>query len=176
MFYPTDFIQINADINQKMIDQAIDWLALDSHDRVLDLFCGIGNFSLPMARYAGHVSAVEGCPIMAKRVLHNAEHNGLANMDSYVSNLMDPVADAAWWGLGYNKVLLDPPRSGVAECVPWLLDLAPERIVYVSCNPATLARDAGLIVAGGYRLVKVGVMDMFPHTSHVETMALFMRS
>jgi 23S rRNA (uracil1939-C5)-methyltransferase len=174
-FNVSNFVQANAEMNAKMIDQAIEWLGLTPKDNLLDLFCGIGNFSVPMARYAGRVTAVEGCPIMAGRVMENARANDLSNIASYMHNLMEAPELTAWFQAGANKVLLDPPRSGAAECVPWILSLAPESIVYISCNQATFARDAGLLKAGGYELTKFGMIDMFPHTSHSESMALFTR-
>lgn len=174
-FYPTDFIQVNAEVNERMVDQALDWLALTEHDHVLDLFSGIGNFGVPIAKAVAKVTAVEGCPIMTKRIHTNADNNGVNNLTGYTYNLLESPEQVSWLDKGINKVVLDPPRSGAQECLPWLIELGPERILYVSCHQASFARDAGLLVAGGYRLDKLGVMDMFTHTAHIETMALFVK-
>jgi 23S rRNA (uracil1939-C5)-methyltransferase len=159
-----------------MVTRVLDMLALDRADTVLDLFCGLGNFTLPMARLAGQVVGVEGEAGLVARALDNARLNGLDNVSFQVANLFEDQRNAAWAGVAYNKVLLDPPRSGAAEILPVLGNIHPQRIVYVSCHPGTLARDAGLLVNEfGYRLRAAGVMDMFPHTAHVESIALFER-
>ena len=172
-FHPTDFIQVNSDINQKMITQALSLLALDENDQILDLFCGLGNFSLPMARYAAHVTGVEGDPEMVKRAMHNARLNSLDNLAFYSTDLMGDVRDYPWFKKTYDKIVLDPPRVGAAMLIEQIASLKAKLILYVSCHPATLARDAGLLKAQGYVLEDLGVMDMFPHTDHVEAMALF---
>jgi 23S rRNA (uracil1939-C5)-methyltransferase len=173
-FKPTDFTQINSTINEQMIARVLDMLALDTSDRVLDLFCGLGNFTLPMARQAGLVIGVEGEAGLVSRARENAVANGIENAVFHMANLMDDHIEASWAGEGYNKVLLDPPRSGAAEVLDMLGNIGPERIVYVSCHPGSLARDAGVLVnEKGYRLLAAGVMDMFPHTAHVESIALF---
>jgi 23S rRNA (uracil1939-C5)-methyltransferase len=175
-FHPLDFTQVNPSINRQMITKAIALLDLQANDKVLDLFCGLGNFSLAMAKYCQQVIGVEGDELMVKRASANAELNGITNVAFYAANLMEATLDQAWLKQKYNKILLDPPRSGALEILPHIAHLQPERIVYVSCNPATLARDAGILVNQyGYKLDKAGVMNMFPHTSHVESIALFTR-
>jgi len=173
-FEPTDFTQINTAINEQMVARVLDLLALDSNDTVLDLFCGLGNFTLPMARHAGAVIGVEGDAGLVTRARDNAALNGLENTTFHSANLAENNAAAAWAVTACNKVLLDPPRSGAAEVLDVLAKMRPQRIVYVSCHPGSLARDAGTLVhEKGYRLLSAGVMDMFPHTAHVESIALF---
>jgi 23S rRNA (uracil1939-C5)-methyltransferase len=174
-FLPNDFTQVNTAINQAMVSRALELLAPQPTDQVLELFCGLGNFSLPVARQVQQVSAVEGDAGLIERARENAERNDIHNIDFHVANLMDEVSGLPWLRKRhYDKVLLDPPRSGALEMLPNIASLKVGRIVYVSCNPATLARDAGILVNEyGYRLVKAGVMDMFPHTAHVESIALF---
>lgn len=174
-FHPMDFTQVNADINQRMITQALDWLAPEPESRVLDLFCGLGNFSLPAARGAGEVVGVEGDESLVLRARENAEHNGLDNARFLATDLQADFTAEPWAREGFDRILIDPPRSGAQEVVETMAGAGAEKIVYVSCNPATLARDAGILVNRGYRLVRAGVMDMFPHTAHVESMALFER-
>ena len=180
-FLPTDFIQVNGDINQAMVARAIEWLDINEQDDVLDLFSGVGNFTLPLARSARSVVGVEGERSLVERALANAERNGCDNIEFYVGNLFEPdmTADSHgdWLQRRYQKILLDPPRSGAAEMIQRLPEFAPERIVYVSCGPATLARDAGVLVNElGYTFEKAGVIDMFPHTAHVESIALFTKA
>ncbi len=176
MFYPTDFTQVNARLNQKMITQALDWLCLTKDDMVLDLFCGLGNFSLPMARVAKRVIGVEGSEAMVVRAGDNAHHNKLTNTQFFATNLDDKDVLKPYKAYGITKLVLDPPRTGALEVVQQMEQLSPEYILYVSCNPATFARDADVLVSEKrYKLVQVGVMDMFPHTTHVEVMALFKR-
>ncbi len=171
-FYPTDFTQVNTEINQLMIDQALTLLALTQEDHILDLFCGIGNFSLPIARYAASVLGVEGDARMVKRASENTAMNHLKNVQFLAADLTKEFVFTK--SIRMNKVLLDPPRTGALEVLPHIVALHPERIVYVSCNPATLARDAEYLIQRGYSLEKAGVMDMFPHTQHVESIALFL--
>lgn len=176
-FLPTDFTQVNAELNVKMIDRAIAMLELTPEDRVLDLFCGLGNFSLPMARKAGRVVGVEGEESLVERARENAQRNDIQNVEFHMADLNGDLAAQPWYGEGFNKLLLDPPRSGAPVVVEKLLQPLPERIVYVSCDPATLARDAGVLVnQHGYTLISAGVMDMFPHTAHVESIALFLKN
>lgn len=173
-FHPNDFTQINPELNRKMIKQAIDVLDLNSSDRALDLFCGIGNFSLAMAKVAAHVVGVEGANIMVARAYENAKRNNISNVEFYALDLSSDQSQAEFTKINYTKVLLDPPRSGAAEILPLVANIGANMILYISCNPATLARDSGILVKEhGYRLTQVGIMDMFPHTTHVETMALF---
>ena len=173
-FQPTDFTQVNSGINRQMIRQALGLLELEKKDRVLDLFCGIGNFTLPMATKAGQVTGVEGAEELVARARDNASRNGLENVSFHVANLYESLEQEPWLRQTYDKVLLDPPRSGAFEVLAHLPCMGAERIVYVSCYPGTLARDAAELVNNlGYRLVSAGVMDMFPHTAHVESIALF---
>lgn len=175
-FNPSDFTQVNTDINRRMVARAIEWLALKPTDRVLDLFCGLGNFTLPLARCAGEVVGVEGDAGLIERAKENAANNGITNATFYTMNLAADVSNEAWFQRQkYHKLLIDPPRSGAAEMIPLISKLAPSTLVYVSCNPATLARDAGELNKEGYDLIRAGVMDMFPHTSHVESIALFQK-
>lgn len=176
-FEPTDFTQVNAEMNRAIVDQALAWLAPEATSRVLDLFCGIGNFSLPIARQAAHVTGVEGETDLVERARENAERNGVADRASFhAADLTAELSNEPWLQGGIDRVLLDPPRSGAAEVLPALAALGPERIVYIACGPTTLARDAGHLVHDhGYRLLAAGVMDMFAHTAHVESMAVFER-
>ncbi len=175
-FHPLMFTQVNSEMNPLMIKQAIELLDLQSHDEVLDLFCGLGNFTLPIARYAKHVTGIEGSDTMVSIAKQNALHNGIANTDFFAANLMKPCENNTWLRKPYHKILLDPPRTGAKEIIPYFTALNPQKIVYVSCNPATLARDAGeLVHKQGYVLKKVGIINMFPHTSHIEAMALFIK-
>ena len=172
-FHPHDFTQVNAQINQKMMTQALGLLALKPEDRVLDLFSGLGNFTLPIGRVAAHVVGVEGSEAMTERGRMNAALHGMTQCEFHAADLTQPIADKPWAQGGFNKLLLDPARSGAAEVLE-ALDLSGiERIVYVSCNPATLARDVGILRARGWELTDAGIMDMFPHTAHVESMAAF---
>ena len=173
-FKPLDFIQVNAGLNQKMIARALDLLDPQSTDRVLDLFCGLGNFTLPLSRKAGQVVGVEGDPGLVLRARENATRNGLANVEFHAADLAKDLASEPWMKLGFDKLLIDPPRAGAAEVLAQLPLKGIRRIVYVSCHPASLARDAGFLVKErGYRLVAAGAMDMFPQTAHVESIALF---
>jgi 23S rRNA (uracil1939-C5)-methyltransferase len=175
-FYPTDFIQINAQLNAKMVKRAIELLDVKRDDSVLDLFCGIGNFSLPLARIGARVTAVEGGEDLVERARMNAELNLLNNVDFHCADLFEDCRGSKWLSGGFDGVLLDPPRAGAEKILPVIAQLDVNRIVYVSCHPATLARDAGVLVAEhGFRIKGAGVMDMFPHTSHVESIALFER-
>ena len=173
-FHPLDFTQVNAGINRLMLQRALQLLDLQSTDRVLDLFCGLGNFTLPIARHARAVVGVEGAQAMVERGRENAIRNGIANATFHCADLTQPSAQQSFLQEGFDKILLDPPRSGAQEVLPALAAMKPARMVYVSCNPATLARDAGILATLGYRLEAAGAMDMFPHTSHVEAIALFL--
>lgn len=174
LFHPLDFTQINLEMNRLMVKQALRLLDLKSTDKVLDLFSGIGNFTLPIAKYAQHVTGVEGGMEMVARATANAQHNGITNVDFHAANLMEPVTSAPWMKAQYDKILIDPPRAGAKEMLPFINQFGAQTIVYVSCNPATLARDAGeLVNKHGYRLTHAGIMNMFPHTSHIEAMAVF---
>ena len=175
LFGPTDFTQVNAAINQKMVHRAVEMLDPQPDDRVLDLFCGLGNFTLPLARRAGEVVGVEGEEGLVQRARENAQHNDLSNVVFHSADLGQEPHRHPWFGSGFDKLLIDPPRSGAYEIVKHVPAFGAGRIVYVSCNPATLARDAQVLVQAGYRLKAAGVMDMFPHTTHVESIALFER-
>ncbi|MDP3845539.1 MAG: 23S rRNA (uracil(1939)-C(5))-methyltransferase RlmD [Pseudomonas sp.] len=172
-YRPGDFVQVNAPINEAMIAQALDWLAPQADERVLDLFCGLGNFALPLAQRVREVVAVEGVAAMVERAKLNASSNGLANLQFYQADLAEPVAKGAWGAEGFAAVLLDPPRDGAWHAVQQMAASGAQRVLYVSCNPATLARDAAELVRQGYRLKRAGILDMFPQTAHVEAMALF---
>ena len=179
-FRPQDFTQVNWPINRKMVLQALAWLELKSTDRVLDLFCGLGNFSLALAREAGHVVGVEGSAASVERATFNAGINQFENTEFYQADLSalmeDRKAGVEWLNQEYDALLLDPPRTGAKEIIEQMTDMLPDRVLYISCNPATLARDAGILAEQGFKLARLGVMDMFPQTAHVESMALFTRS
>ncbi|MDX1656654.1 MAG: 23S rRNA (uracil(1939)-C(5))-methyltransferase RlmD, partial [Candidatus Competibacteraceae bacterium] len=173
-FQPYHFTQVNAAINESMIQQALELLDLNGRETVLDLFCGLGNFTLPLARKAARVVGVEGDRSLVEWARRNARRNAIDNAQFYSADLTASPAEQNWLKEDFQRVLLDPPRSGALEMIPTLARLKAERIVYVSCHPATLARDAGQLVnCYGYRLQRAGVMDMFPHTAHVESIALF---
>ena len=173
-FRPLDFIQVNAGLNQKMIARALQLLDPQAGERVLDLFCGLGNFTLPLARKAGQVVGVEGDPGLIARARENAARNGLANVEFHSADLAKDLASEPWMKQGFDKLLIDPPRAGAAEVLAQLPLKGIRRIVYVSCHPGSLARDAGFLVRErGYKLKAAGAMDMFPHTAHVESIALF---
>lgn len=173
-FEPTDFIQINAAINDALVDRVRSLMSLTDDDRVLELFCGLGNFTLPIAAEAGHVVAVEGDRNLVDRARANALANGIDNVDWHTADLFDDLSGASWLAGEYSQMLLDPPRSGAGPIIERCRDLGVRRIVYVSCHPATLARDAAILCGTqGFRLVAAGVADMFPHTAHVESVALF---
>lgn len=174
-FHPMDFTQVNAGINRRMVKLALELLEPQQGERVLDLFSGLGNFTLPLATRAGEVIGVEGSQAMADRGMENARRNGLANVQFHAQDLTADFSAQPWARQGFDRLLIDPPRSGAEEVVRYLPKFGAKRVVYVSCNPATLARDAGLLKEAGYRLSVAGVMDMFPHTTHVESIAVFDR-
>lgn len=170
-----DFIQVNRELNRKMVETAINWLDLSGSERVLDLFCGMGNFTLPIAQQAQKVVGVEGVEPMVIQARQNAETSGIKNAEFYQTDLDQPFIDQAWAKESFDKVLLDPARNGALFCLDHLCDLKPSRIVYVSCNPATLVRDAEKLIHNGYRIEKSAMIDMFPHTGHLESVTLFVR-
>jgi 23S rRNA (uracil1939-C5)-methyltransferase len=175
-FEPTDFIQVNGTLNEAMVSQAVDLLQLEPAQRVLDLFCGIGNFSLPLATRAAEVVGIEGDAGLVARARRNAALNSIGNAAFHVSDLAADASGAPWARLRYERVLLDPPRAGAREVLPVVGGSGADRVVYISCHPGSLARDAGILVKEqGFRLAAAGVMDMFPHTTHVEAMAVFER-
>ncbi len=175
-FSPLDFTQVNAGVNQQMVLLACQLLDLQYGERVLDLFCGLGNFSFALARCVGEkgqVIAVEGVEDMVRRGEENAKLNHLEHVQFYTQDLSADFSDQEWAQQGFDALLIDPPRAGAEQVMHYVANFAAKRIVYVSCDPATLARDAGILVQQGYRLVRAGVMDMFTHTEHVESITLF---
>jgi 23S rRNA (uracil1939-C5)-methyltransferase len=172
-FHPLDFVQVNAGINARLVDAVVEALAPDAGDRVVDLFCGIGNLSLPIARRAGAVTGIDFAPELVARAAENAVRNGIANARFLARDLVRDAAGVR--ALEASAVVVDPPRSGAADVLPHVVALAPSRIAYVSCNPDSLAHDAAALSASGYRLERLQVFDMFPHTAHVESLALFVR-
>ncbi|MBK6728820.1 MAG: 23S rRNA (uracil(1939)-C(5))-methyltransferase RlmD [Xanthomonadales bacterium] len=175
-FDALDFIQVNAAINARMIDHALDLLDVQPGDSVLDLFCGLGNFTLPLARLAKAVVGIEGDHALVARAKRNAERNGISNAEFFMADLAENQRDASWARRHYDRVLLDPARAGADKLIEWFPFKQVKRVVYVSCHPASLARDAGMLVRQhGFKLKAAGVMDMFPHTAHVESIAMFER-
>ena len=174
VFRPLDFIQVNAKLNEKMIARALELLDAQPGERVLDLFCGLGNFTLPLARGVAQVVGVEGDAGLVARAKENAQCNGLDNAEFFAADLTQDQRSAEWMAQGFDKLLLDPPRSGAIDVLQQLPLDQFKRIVYVSCHPGSLARDAGYLVnERGFTLVSAGAMDMFPHTAHVESIAVF---
>ncbi len=177
VFGPSDFVQVNGAMNRKMAARAMELLDPGKDERILDLFCGLGNFTLPIATRAGGVVGVEGDAELVRKGAENARRNGLENAVFFAADLNEEPAGAPWLKQGYDKVLVDPPRSGAEFILPHVAASGAWRVVYVSCHPASLARDAGILVhEHGFALRGAGVMDMFPHTGHVESIALFERS
>jgi 23S rRNA (uracil1939-C5)-methyltransferase len=174
-FGPADFIQVNRDVNAAMVAAAMDLLGPTPDDAVLDLFCGLGNFTLPLGRRARRVVGVEGDAALVAKAAANARRNGAANTEFFTADLFD--GEFGPWSAGpYDLVLLDPPRAGASEIVERMAHWGPRRVVYISCHPGSLARDAGILVQShGFQLIGAGVMDMFPHTTHVESIAVFER-
>jgi 23S rRNA (uracil1939-C5)-methyltransferase len=176
-FTPGNFVQVNAEVNQRMVEQAVDWLDLQVGERVLDLFCGVGNFSLALANRGKNldrleVIGVEGVPEMVLQARDNAKRNNLANLSFYHADLSADLSDEKWLGK-IDKLLLDPARAGAFESLQWLQKMKPKKVVYVSCNPASLARDSSVLLSQGYQLKQLSLIDMFPQTHHIEAMALF---
>jgi 23S rRNA (uracil1939-C5)-methyltransferase len=179
-FLPTDFIQINGAVNEALVSRAVELLELTPAAEVLDLFCGIGNFTLPLARTAGRVVGVEGDAALVARARHNARLNELENTEFHVADLARLPPDVAavaqsspWLKKGYTHVVLDPPRAGAREVLASVASLEPQRVLYISCHPGSLARDLGVLVnEHGFTLEAAGVLDMFPHTAHFESLAL----
>ena len=173
VFSPRDFIQVNDGVNQLMVHTALEWLDIQPQDRVLDLFCGMGNFTLSLAKRAAQVVGVEGVPALVAKGQENAALNALHNVTFFHENLEEDVTRQAWAKHGFDKVLLDPARAGAAGVMLHIIKLAPRRVVYVSCNPATLARDSDVLLQAGYTIQRLAMLDMFPHTGHLESMVLF---
>jgi 23S rRNA (uracil1939-C5)-methyltransferase len=176
-FAPTDFIQVNAAVNAALVTRAVELLDVDANSQVLDLFCGIGNFTLALARRARAVVGVEADERLVARARHNAARHELANARFHRLDLAAPASEqAACLAEAYSHVLIDPPRAGAREMLPTVARLSPQRLLYISCHPGSLARDVGMLVHDyGFILQAAGVLDMFPHTMHVESMALLER-
>jgi len=175
-FEPLDFIQVNGGLNQQMVMRALELLEPKAEDSILDLFCGLGNFTLPLASRAGHVVGVEGSGAMVERGRSNANINGLKNVEFHAADLYQSCDEPPWPAMDFDKILLDPPRSGAQELLPWIANSKVSRVLYISCNPETLARDAGLLVnQHSFALAGAGIINMFPHTPHSEAIALFER-
>lgn len=174
-FEPNNFIQVNQQVNQAMVEQALNWLELDEQDRVLDLFCGLGNFSLPMAKHVASVVGVEGVDAMVEKAADNAKVNSITNATFYQANLEQDVSGQLWAQEKFDKILLDPARAGASGIIEQVSSLGARKVVYVSCNPATLARDSQSLLNQGFKLQKLAMLDMFSHTSHLESMALFVK-
>lgn len=175
-FEPADFIQVNAEVNRRLVQLALQELEIGSADRVLDLFSGLGNFTLPMARHADAVTGIEGEARLVDRARANAENNGIRNAAFEQADLFAADQQGEWAKRHYDRILLDPPRAGAREVIARFPRFNARRLVYVSCHPATLARDAKTLVQSqGWRLARAGVLDMFPHTAHVESIAVFVR-
>jgi 23S rRNA (uracil1939-C5)-methyltransferase len=173
-FGPVDFIQVNREVNISMVAAAMELLQPAASDSVLDLFCGLGNFTLPLGRRAARVVGVEGDAALVAKASANAVRNGIGNATFFKENLFEPASLGAWTAERYDLVLLDPPRAGACEILERMAHWRPRRVVYISCHPGSLARDAGILVQGqGFELIGAGVMDMFPHTTHVESIAVF---
>jgi 23S rRNA (uracil1939-C5)-methyltransferase len=173
-FAPSDFIQVNGELNERMTALAVELLQVQSTHAVLDLFCGLGNFSLPLARRASSVLGLEGDTGLVERARANALRNAITNAEFLATNLMAEEQDATWTRQRYDRVLVDPPRAGAREVLPVIAKCGTKRVVYVSCHPGSLARDAGILVKDyGFKLLAAGIMDMFPQTAHVESIAVF---
>ncbi|MEM7196411.1 MAG: 23S rRNA (uracil(1939)-C(5))-methyltransferase RlmD [Pseudomonadota bacterium] len=177
-FSATDFVQVNADINERIVSKALALLKPQTGEKILDLFCGLGNFTLPIAKSGAEVVGIEGEQALVDKAVLNASRNRLTNVTFERADLHNSEHVARLKAHNFDKMLIDPPRSGAREICEHLIPvIAPQRIVYVSCNPATLARDADYLVnQHGYQLIEAGIADMFPHTAHVESIALFDRA
>ena len=174
-FSNTDFIQVNQQVNLAMVAQALDWLILEPDDQVLDLFCGLGNFSLPIAKKVTKVVGIEGVQAMVDKACANAKSNKIGNCQFYQADLNNQWLASDWAKNNFTKVLLDPARAGAEQAVEQVAQLNIPTILYVSCDPTTLARDSKILLDKGYNIVKIGLIDMFSQTKHVETMVLFHR-
>ncbi len=177
-FGPRDFIQVNGEVNEKLVSQAVELLDIQKTDRILDLFCGLGNFTLPLARKAAYVAGVEGEDKLVHRAIHNKKINQLEELDFYYGDLydenMNEESHGAWLNQKFDKILLDPPRAGAVEIVRNIDRFEASKIVYISCDPATLSRDTNILVnEKGYSITHAGVIDMFPQTGHVESIVVF---
>lgn len=177
VFQAGDFLQVNGQINQQMIEQALNWLAVDSSDQILDCFSGLGNFSLPLATKAGRVVGVEGSELMVERAQQNAQLNHIDNCQFYSASLSEDITQQPWTNTPFNKLVLDPPRSGASELIEHIFNTTIvnhlTHILYIACDPSSLTRDAKVLSDKGFEMIKFCVMDMFPNTAHIESMALF---
>lgn len=178
-FAPKGFIQGHGQMNQTLVAQALAWLNLQPEDRLLDLFCGMGNFTLPLGQHIRYALGIEADADLIAQARHNAQINGLSHIEFFKSDLFAPKTDQAWLRLegkkGFHKILLDPGRLGAKEICAHLGSLGAEKILYVSCNSATLIRDAKILLAQGYHLVQAQLLELFPHTTHTEVMVLFQK-
>lgn len=174
-FHPTDFTQINQYINKNLVTRVLELLEPNQQDIILDLFCGLGNFTLPLAKHCSGVVGVEGDMKMVMRATSNASHNKITNAKFYKADLAKDCSNEVWSKQKFAKIVLDPPRTGAIDVVKDIEKYHAKKIIYVSCNPATLARDTKELIRQGYILQKAGVIDMFPHTKHVEALALFQK-
>ncbi|WP_413739246.1 23S rRNA (uracil(1939)-C(5))-methyltransferase RlmD [Sodalis sp. RH21] len=174
-FSPRDFIQVNDEVNRHMVALALEWLEPQAGERVLDLFCGMGNFTLPLAKRCAGVIGVEGVVALVANGQYNAQQNLLDNALFFHENLEEDVTTQPWANQGFDKILLDPARAGAQGVMSRIAAWSPRRIVYVSCNPTTLARDSQALVSSGYTLARVAMLDMFPHSGHLESMTLFLK-
>jgi 23S rRNA (uracil1939-C5)-methyltransferase len=175
-FEPLDFVQVNQDMNRRMITQALELLAPTKDERILDLFCGIGNFTLPLATRSDNVIGVELDARMVRKAAANAASNNIANVAFFSADLAQADVRPDWWDNAFDSVVLDPPRIGALESLPHIAATGATKVLYISCHPGSLARDAGILTSEhGFSLTAAGAMDMFPQTSHVEAMALFER-
>lgn len=175
-FNTDNFIQVNHGVNQLMVKQALEWLTLSPTDKVLDLFCGLGNFTLPMAAATAQVIGIEGIDSMVVQAMENAKRNGIENCQFYQANLNTDWQTESWAQEKFDKVLLDPARAGAYEALQQLVKFNIKQVLYVSCDPATLARDSALLISQGYKISKIALVDMFSQTKHIETMVLFTRN
>ena len=178
-FSPLDFIQVNSRINQKMIDKALEWLDVSSNDKILDLFCGMGNFSLPMATICQSVTGIEGVEALVEKAKFNTKLNKdkvKAKTQFFTCNLEDKQQSSLWNQIIYDKILLDPARAGAYNASAEIVKISPSKLVYISCNPATLARDCKLFIEEGYNIAKIAILDMFPQTKHIESMLMLTKS
>lgn len=178
-FSPLDFIQVNSRINQKMIEKALAWLDVSANDNILDLFCGMGNFSLPIATNCQSVTGIEGVEALVEKAKFNTKLNKdkvKAKTQFFTCNLEDKQQFSLWNQTIFDKVLLDPARAGAYNATEEIIKISPSKIVYISCNPATLARDCKLFIKEGYNIAKIAILDMFPQTKHIESMLMLTRS
>ncbi|GAB2604331.1 23S rRNA (uracil(1939)-C(5))-methyltransferase RlmD [Nitrincola alkalisediminis] len=175
-FKPGNFLQVNSQINQALIQLALEWLQPSAEDYVLDLFCGLGNFTLPLAKKAHKAIGVEGMMSMVKQAQDNADKNQIHNTVFYCADLSSDVSHAFWFKEPITMILLDPPRSGAHALVSQIASKKAKKILYIACNPAALTRDTQVLCAAGYQLSRFTVLDMFPNTAHIESVALFERS